>query len=348
MIRGSKNEPKEEVPSTYGGVGGQDPPVPEQLRVQTEIDEEEEQLEQPKPAPPGVDRQLLVVMRHGQRIDEVDKEWSAQAKRPYDPYLTEHGEKQAKAVGPKLQQFDIKKVYISPFYRCLQTAMGAMETVQVPPEDWTVSCAVSEFLNPSIMVKKGGSVPPGNINEWFFKGGDLKSHVKHQIPQDIANKVKIGRTRFEKYPENLLSSRRRYIHAFQEAADQANGQNVLIVTHGDAVNASVSRLWPWAIVHPVLHTGFTVAARERKPDGNWSKWKMLSHSGESGVWWRTELQPAFYVFKFANNIIKAGRKGVTAATDAVSKRVDLRWMLRVAPPIIVLGLAAVLANKFWG
>ena len=47
-------------------------------------------------------------------------------------------------------------------------------------------------------------------------------------------------------------------------ADQAEGDNVLIVTHGDGVNASVTRIWPWAIAHPVLHTGFTVAMRERE------------------------------------------------------------------------------------
>ena len=39
---------------------------------------------------------------------------------------------------------------------------------------------------------------------------------------------------------------------------------MLIVTHGDAVNSSVTRLRPWAIVHPVHHTGFTAAYREEK------------------------------------------------------------------------------------
>ena len=50
----------------------------------------------------------------------------------------------------------------------------------------------------------------------------------------------------------------------QAIADEANGDNILIVTHGDGVNASVTRIWPWALSHPVLHTGFTVAARDRE------------------------------------------------------------------------------------
>jgi len=45
---------------------------------------------------------------------------------------------------------------------------------------------------------------------------------------------------------------------------------VLIVTHGDAVNSSVTRLRPWAIVHPVHHTGFTAAYRDEKA-GAWRR-----------------------------------------------------------------------------
>jgi len=50
----------------------------------------------------------------------------------------------------------------------------------------------------------------------------------------------------------------------QAIAEEANGDNVLIVTHGDGVNASVTRIWPWALSHPVLHTGFTIAARDKE------------------------------------------------------------------------------------
>ena len=36
-------------------------------------------------------------------------------------------------------------------YRCLQTTMFAMEGVKVPPENWTISCAVSEVCVPPIV-----------------------------------------------------------------------------------------------------------------------------------------------------------------------------------------------------
>lgn len=45
--------------------------IAEQLRAQTELAREEEFKR--TPAPPGKTKQLLVVMRHGERIDEVLK-----------------------------------------------------------------------------------------------------------------------------------------------------------------------------------------------------------------------------------------------------------------------------------
>lgn len=67
----------------------------------------------------------------------------------------------------------------------------------------------------------------------------------------------------------------------QAIADEAQGENVLIVTHGDGVNASVTRIWPWSIAHPVLHTGFTVAVRE-KEDGK--SRPFLTHNVMTSPW----------------------------------------------------------------
>lgn len=50
---------------------------------------------------------------------QVDKTWSAKAARPFDPYLSVLGEQQARAVAADLKQYDLKKVYVSPFLRCV-------------------------------------------------------------------------------------------------------------------------------------------------------------------------------------------------------------------------------------
>ncbi len=43
--------------------------------------------------------QVVIVIRHGERIDNVDYDWVIRSKRPYDPPLTEVGVKQAREVG---------------------------------------------------------------------------------------------------------------------------------------------------------------------------------------------------------------------------------------------------------
>ena len=50
----------------------------------------------------------------------------------------------------------------------------------------------------------------------------------------------------------------------QEITDAADGEDILIVAHWDAVSGSIARLRPWAIADHVIHTGFTVSWREKQ------------------------------------------------------------------------------------
>jgi hypothetical protein len=65
-------------------------PLPEQLAAQEEAAVEEEETGPDL----GTKRQYLVVMRHGERLDEIDVSWRAQSKRPWDPPLSPKGEHQ--------------------------------------------------------------------------------------------------------------------------------------------------------------------------------------------------------------------------------------------------------------
>ena len=67
--------------------------------------------------------QNVVVMRHGDRIDNVDPVWISTATRPWDPPLAKEG--RAFGTGRKFRQnlgFPIHRVFVSPFLRCVQTA----------------------------------------------------------------------------------------------------------------------------------------------------------------------------------------------------------------------------------
>ena len=72
-----------------------------------------------------------------------------------------------------------------------------------------------QFMNPKMMVKKGGKCPDGHINSWFFEGNGLKEHVSKKLPKATASKLQIGQSDFKRYPENLLNSRQRFNRAFQ-------------------------------------------------------------------------------------------------------------------------------------
>ncbi|THG08096.1 hypothetical protein TEA_015336 [Camellia sinensis var. sinensis] len=69
--------------------------------------------------------QNVVVMRHGDRIDNFEPLWSASAARPWDPPLVDAGLVRAFCTGRKFRTqlgFPIHCVFVSPFLRCLQTA----------------------------------------------------------------------------------------------------------------------------------------------------------------------------------------------------------------------------------
>ena len=51
---------------------------------------------------------------------------------------------QAKDVAAALKKFNFQHVYISPFYRTIQTARFAAEGLGIDPSKWTISCLVAE------------------------------------------------------------------------------------------------------------------------------------------------------------------------------------------------------------
>ena len=69
------------------------------------------------------------VVRHGERADVADGEWWITAKRPHDPPLTPLGLRQARAAGLALVGQRVDCIYSSPFYRCVQTALGIAEAL---------------------------------------------------------------------------------------------------------------------------------------------------------------------------------------------------------------------------
>ncbi|KHN83335.1 Protein UBASH3A -like protein [Toxocara canis] len=74
----------------------------------------------------ALERRTIWVVRHGQRIDNIDKTWKLHAPRGAwdDPPLTCRGKQQAKECGERLARERIDVIVCSPFVRCVETASG--------------------------------------------------------------------------------------------------------------------------------------------------------------------------------------------------------------------------------
>ena len=69
-----------------------------------------------------------------------------------------------------------------------------------------------------------------------------------------------------------------------QAAADAHAGCVLVITHGEAVRRSVTRLVPWAMVYEVQHAGYIVSTRQQDEDGDWEPWQ-IDRAQAVGVSW---------------------------------------------------------------
>lgn len=74
------------------------------------------------------------IVRHGERIDKVNKNWKNQNKtKCHDPPLTGTGKWQAKLSGRNIRRREtskIKYIYTSPFTRCIETSLEMLKEIR--------------------------------------------------------------------------------------------------------------------------------------------------------------------------------------------------------------------------
>lgn len=182
------------------------------------------------------------VVRHGERIDAVEKGWKKTAARPHDPPLTPTGFEQAAATGRTLREHRLDAIYTSPFLRCVQTATAIVEAMGPGAPPIHVEPGLGEWL----------------FNRWFSTqpvdgemataalqqahGGALDA-TSHQPIWDSDERRAVMREAggweqpYQRlaFPESLPQVSGRYtstLEALREAAPYA-----LLVTHGFGVQA---------------------------------------------------------------------------------------------------------------
>ncbi|MQM05275.1 hypothetical protein Taro_038079, partial [Colocasia esculenta] len=199
--------------------------------------------------------QNVVVMRHGDRIDAEEPLWERRAQRPWDPPLTEAGKARAWTTGTQLRAaqvgFPIHRVLVSPFLRCLETArevvsalcadgdergLVAMESGRnVPINTSGLKVSIEYGLSEVFSRQAIDSVPKdGN---WFPSVTELEAAFPPDVVDHSAEPVYQQLPHWE---EPVDGARQRYQDVILALSDKYASENLLLVTHGEAIGVAVS------------------------------------------------------------------------------------------------------------
>ena len=81
----------------------------------------------------------LWLIRHGERIDKIDKSWvNNNINECHDPFLTKKGKWQAKMSGKNIRRREdkpIQYIYTSPFTRCVETSIEMLKEIRKKSEN---------------------------------------------------------------------------------------------------------------------------------------------------------------------------------------------------------------------
>jgi len=193
------------------------------------------------PVPPrareqGVESKIWV-MRHAEKLDDVDDAWAASAPRPYDAPITPTGVEQARAVGAELAASGarIDVVACSPFLRCLQTAEHVLEAYQAGRPEPRVQVAVDLGLS-EVMTKRNVPVAPTMLSEQ--EALSLAPGLKGRLMPAPDGGYAISQA--PSWPETMTAAMARYTETLLRLPQRFPQRNILVVAHGDTVAQFVS------------------------------------------------------------------------------------------------------------
>lgn len=243
--------------------------------------------------------QHVVVMRHGERRDNVEPLWAARASRRWDPPLTDDGKAYAFKEGRHFlgrYNFSINRVIVSPFLRCLQTANEVVSALRAVDYDPTAMLSSSDVtIDPSkikVSVEYGLCEMMNSIAirpEMAPKDGDFGfdvSRCEASLPAGtIDHSTQMVYNELPKWEETVTEARTRYIRVIKALADKYPSENLLLVTHGEGVGTAFSSFKQGCVVYDLDYCGTVHAKRDIFLGQNQSFTAAgdLSYVGHSGI-----------------------------------------------------------------
>ncbi|KAF4402353.1 hypothetical protein CsatB_003328 [Cannabis sativa] len=245
--------------------------------------------------------QNVVVMRHGDRMDNFVPLWVSTATRPWDPPLFESGLTRALVTGRNLRKnlgFPIHRVFVSPFLRCVQTSVEVISGLFALVDD------------PNALTSGGGSVPIDTSKvkvsieyglcemlnneairpqsaprdgEFGFKVSELEA----LFPAGTVDRsVEPVYNEMPKWPEQVSQSRNRYAHVVKALADKYPTENLLLVTHGEGVGVALSEFMKGVTVYEVEYCAYALLKRPIfNIDESYTagEFQVETHRGHTGI-----------------------------------------------------------------
>ncbi|PON70224.1 Histidine phosphatase [Trema orientale] len=216
---------------------------------------------------PPAHHQNVVVMRHGDRLDNFEHLWVSKAARPWDPPLFESGLIRAFSTGQKLRNnlgFPIHRVFVSPFLRCVQTAcevisgLFAVTGGSVPIDASKIKVSIEYGLCEMLNNEAIRPVSAPRDGDFGFNVSELEG----LFPDGTVDRsVEPVYKELPKWPEQVNASRNRYVHVIKALADKYPNENLLLVTHGEGVGVAVSTFMEGVTVYEVDYCAHALLKR---------------------------------------------------------------------------------------
>uniref|UniRef100_A0A7S0I1D7 Uncharacterized protein n=1 Tax=Hanusia phi TaxID=3032 RepID=A0A7S0I1D7_9CRYP len=204
--------------------------------------------------PPIASSQILLV-RHAQRIDFAERDWSRDAENPFDPYLTVEGKKEATKLGLHLRDSGICNVVSSPFLRCIYTAQYAATRIE-QLFNIDLEPGVGEFLHRSFF-------PDAiDIDSFWSPTQYLKTFCTY-----VNDKYDPIHTLA--FPESIQELRERCCHVLQKLVEKHKGSKLMIVTHAAFIEIALNLLLPDLPVPEIPEGSITEIVQDERT-GIWS------------------------------------------------------------------------------
>lgn len=190
--------------------------------------------------------QTLVVLRHSERRDYVDREWkfSEEGKAwPFDAPLTDRGVSLAQEVAKELaalhETANFCGVVTSPYRRCLETAAEVAKLLKL-----------SVIIDQELGEVWGKEMPEEPCP--FRTGVELKQMVEGlgikarnpRLDESQGGGLKLFGKKFVKWPETLDDSKTRFLVRIRTYIEESlkDEKNYILVTHADAVAAALQMM----------------------------------------------------------------------------------------------------------